>query len=92
MKNEIYEKVRNGEIAVSLTSKNAAIPDEVIIIVEANSSDYRVVQIVPLQQAAKDFNDADENEYISFSVPRYLLWYARVNKVNIVASAVAKLL
>lgn len=92
MKNEIYEKMRNGEIIASLTSRNAPVPEEVLILVEQNSSDYRLVQFIDMQQAIKDFNDADENEYISFTVPRFILWYGRANNVNIVASAVARLM
>lgn len=92
MKNEIYEKLCNGEVAASFTSKNSPIPEEVIILVEQNSSDQRLIQFIPMLQAVKDFNDADENEYISFTVLRYLLWYTRVNNVNVVASAVAKLM
>lgn len=92
MKKEIYEKLHNGEVVSSLTSKTLPIPEDMIILVEQDSSDYRVIEFVSMQQAVKDFNDADENEYISFTLPRYLLWYSRVNNVNIVASAVAKLM
>lgn len=92
MKNEISEKLRNGEITPSLYKASCPLPDEVIIVVEQNSSDCRVVQLIPLFQAIDDFNGADENSCTSFTVPRYLVWFARKFNVNIVASSVAKLL
>lgn len=92
MKNEIYEKLRSGEIVSSIYDVKSPLPDEVVIIVYQDLSDYRSVEFVSLSQAIKDFNDADENSCISFTVPRYLVWYTRKFNVNIVASAVAKLL
>ena len=92
MKNEVYEKMRSGEISVSLYDAKSPLPEEAIILVEENSSDYRTIQFVSMQKAVKDFSDADENEYISFTLPRYLLWYSSVNKVKIVASGVTRLM
>ena len=94
MKKEIISKIQSGDLKPSVLNANAPIPESIIILVTVRPrSDYRTTSILSFEQAVESFDADPANEFIAFTLPRFLAWRQKnVPDEIIVASSVAKLL
>ena len=94
MKKEIISKIQSGELKASISDVNAPIPENIIILVTVRlRSDYRTTEILSFDQAVESFDADPTNEFVAFTLPRFLSWRQKnVPDEIIVASSVAKLL
>lgn len=94
MKKEVISKIQSGELKASISDVNAPIPESIIILLKVRPvSKYRVTEILTFEQAVESFDSDPANEFVAFTLPRFLSWRQKnVPDEFIIASSVAKLL